>query len=142
MKLNKARICLDCDELFVPETLQFLDQTKRMDHCPACGSGSHYLLCRWIPTMESVIHIEQQAAKSIEQRIAKSIERRAKSETEIAEASRLGDEKEGDTPEADKLLASARPEDHPHPSLSLYEPLAPSHRPRGRGVGRGGIKGE
>ena len=57
MKLREARICIDCEEIFVPETVAFVDQKAKMDHCPSCGSNQHYLLCRWIPTMESVEHI-------------------------------------------------------------------------------------
>lgn len=57
MKLHEARICIDCEEIFVLEVVEYLGMKAKTDHCPSCGSRSHCLLRRWIPTMEDMEYI-------------------------------------------------------------------------------------
>ena len=59
MKLKDVKVCLNCDEIFEFETIEFLDQEVLMDTCPACGSRHSYRLSTWIPTLgtcKEIIH--------------------------------------------------------------------------------------
>jgi DNA-directed RNA polymerase subunit RPC12/RpoP len=51
VKLRDAYICLDCEEIFIPEIFKFLDQPMKQDCCPNCGGKSSARLSRWLPTM-------------------------------------------------------------------------------------------
>jgi hypothetical protein len=52
MKLRDAFMCLDCEEIFLPETIEFLDQKVTIDGCPNCTSQAVARLSNWIPTMK------------------------------------------------------------------------------------------
>lgn len=45
MKLGESVLCMDCEEMFVPQDTG--------QHCPACGSAAYAPVARWVPTMES-----------------------------------------------------------------------------------------
>jgi len=51
MKLREAMICLNCDEVYKPEVVEFLDQRVCLYDCPSCGSTAVTILCRWLPPM-------------------------------------------------------------------------------------------
>jgi hypothetical protein len=39
--MSNARICLDCNEQYIPEVAEYLDQKIEMDFCPVCGSSDY-----------------------------------------------------------------------------------------------------
>lgn len=55
MKLRDARICVGCDELFVPEYKTDVNGKKiSLDFtCPSCGCTATFPIWQWIPTMSS-----------------------------------------------------------------------------------------
>jgi hypothetical protein len=55
MKLKDIFICLDCDEVYKPEVVEFMDQRVCLWDCPSCGSQAVTILCRWLPPMETSI---------------------------------------------------------------------------------------
>ena len=42
MKVNEARICLDCEEIY-----------NDSGPCPACGSRSNWFLVRWLQALNA-----------------------------------------------------------------------------------------
>lgn len=53
MKLRDAFMCLDCEEIFELETIEFLDQkNKLIEGCPNCAGHAVARLLNWIPTMK------------------------------------------------------------------------------------------
>jgi|GEM_PF-2760830 len=63
MKLKDAMICLNCDEVFELEIVEFLDQKVQMLSCPACGSPHSHRLCTWIPTIDTVTNVIYEKAR-------------------------------------------------------------------------------
>ncbi len=63
MKLRDVMICLGCDEVFVPETIIFVDQKVTLEDCPSCTSRAVVRLCRWFQTMNTPLHPSQEGEK-------------------------------------------------------------------------------
>ena len=40
MKIENAKLCMDCEEVF-----------EKAENCPHCGSSSWWYLCRWVPSI-------------------------------------------------------------------------------------------
>ena len=55
MKLTTAYICIECEEIFEPQTKEDINGKKisRDYNCPAC-TGQGYPLGKWIPTMKEI----------------------------------------------------------------------------------------
>jgi len=64
MKLKNAMICLNCDEVFEYEIVEFLDQKILIGPCPACGSQHSHRLCTWIPTIGTIKNIIYERAQA------------------------------------------------------------------------------